>query len=164
LGLDDLLATTGVEIRDEFLTPTDPGVLGDLQRSLAGFPALAPVPGERPSIRVHGCAGDLRQVEVLRDVLHECLSEDPTLRPRDILVMCPDMSALGPLIRAVFAKGPYPGPWKDGAPLPALPFRIADRGLSETNRAAAALLAAMDVLETRLDRRAIPNLNQRHPG
>ncbi|MCP4804055.1 MAG: exodeoxyribonuclease V subunit gamma, partial [Proteobacteria bacterium] len=63
---------------------------------------------------------------------------------------------------------PFPGPWKDGEPLPALPFRLADRGLSETNRAAAALLAAMDLLETRfevrslLDVMALPAVAEHH--
>ena len=166
--LDALLDAAAAKTRDEFVAPEGTGVLGDLQRALAGFPAVDGEPEDRCSIRVHGCAGDLRQVEVLRDVLHECLAEDPTLRPRDILVMCPDMATMGPLIRAVFAKGPYPAPWADGAPLPALPFRLADRGLSETNRAAAALLAAMDLLDTRfavrgvLDLIALPAVAEHH--
>jgi exodeoxyribonuclease V gamma subunit len=153
--LDGLLAD--VTVSDDFVVPERPGVLGDLQRALVGAPNSA-TSTPRPTLRVHGCVGDLRQAEVLRDVLHECLAADDTLRPRDILVMCSDMATLGPLVRAVFAKGPRPGPWRDGEPLPALPFRLADRGLSETNRAAAALLAAMDLLDTRFEVRAVLEL------
>ncbi len=43
------------------------------------------------SIRVHACHGRGRQVEVLRDAVLHLLEDDPTLEPRDIIVMCPDI-------------------------------------------------------------------------
>ena len=39
-----------------------------------------------------------RQVDVLREVLLGLLADDPTLEPRDILVMCPDIETYAPLI------------------------------------------------------------------
>ncbi|MEP6815837.1 MAG: exodeoxyribonuclease V subunit gamma, partial [Marmoricola sp.] len=50
------------------------------------------------SVQVHACHGPARQVEVLREVLLGLLADDPTLEPRDILVMCPDIEAYAPLV------------------------------------------------------------------
>ena len=41
-----------------------------------------------------------RQVDVLREVLLGLLEDDPTLEPRDMLVMCPDIETYAPLITA----------------------------------------------------------------
>ena len=54
------------------------------------------------SIRVHSCHGRGRQVEVLRDAILHLLADDPTLEPRDIIVMCPDIEHFAPLIQATF--------------------------------------------------------------
>ena len=54
------------------------------------------------SIRVHSCHGRGRQVEVLRDAVLHLLEDDPTLEPRDIIVMCPDIENFAPLIQATF--------------------------------------------------------------
>ncbi|HET8598798.1 MAG TPA: exodeoxyribonuclease V subunit gamma [Segeticoccus sp.] len=73
-----------------------------------------PTPAERArrvadaadrSIQVHACHGQSRQVEVLREVLTGLLQDDPTLEPRDILVMCPDIDAYAPLVHAGFGLG-----------------------------------------------------------
>ena len=61
--------------------------------------------GDDRSVKVHACHGRARQVEVLRDaILHE-LAEDPTLEPRDVIVMCPDIETFAPLIQATFGFG-----------------------------------------------------------
>ena len=52
------------------------------------------------SVQVHACHGAARQVDVLREVLLGMLEADPTLEPRDILVMCPDIETYAPLISA----------------------------------------------------------------
>ena len=58
------------------------------------------------SLQVHACHGAARQVDVLREVLVGLLDDDPTLEPRDILVMCPDIETYAPLIAAgVRARG-----------------------------------------------------------
>ena len=86
------------------------------------------------SIQVHACHGRSRQVEVLRDAIADLLEHDPTLEPRDILVMCPDVDEWAPIIHAAFGLG---GIVRDGAgPLhPAHGFRvrIADRAPRHTN-------------------------------
>ena len=57
------------------------------------------------SVTVHSCHGRARQVEVLRDALLHVLADDPTLEPRDVIVMCPDIETYAPLIHATFGSG-----------------------------------------------------------
>src|SRR4051794_3299370 len=47
-------------------------------------------PGDR-SVEIPPCHGRARQVEVLRDAILHVLEDDPTLEPRDVIVMCPDI-------------------------------------------------------------------------
>jgi exodeoxyribonuclease V gamma subunit len=84
--------------------------------------------GADRSIQIHSCHGAQRQVEVLRDALLHILSDDPTLEPRDIVVMTPDLETFAPLIDAAFPASSS----EDGA-LPDLRVRIADRAPSRTN-------------------------------
>jgi exodeoxyribonuclease V gamma subunit len=86
---------------------------------------------EDRSVQVHACHGPARQVDVLREVLVGLLADDPTLEPRDILVMCPDVEAYAPLIGAAFGLPEVGG----GAAHPGhqLRVRLADRSLAATN-------------------------------
>ncbi len=77
------------------------------------------------SVQVHSCHGPDRQVEVLREVVLGLLEADPTLEPRDVLVMCPDIETFAPLITAAFGPGAHPAQ--------ALPVRLADRALRQVN-------------------------------
>ncbi|OBJ83694.1 exodeoxyribonuclease V subunit gamma [Mycobacterium asiaticum] len=82
------------------------------------------------SIQVHSCHGPARQIDVLREVLLGLLADDPTLEPRDILVMCPDIETYAPLIVADFGLGDV----VSGAhPAHRLRVRLADRSLLQTN-------------------------------
>ena len=62
--------------------------------------------GDR-SVQVHSCHGPARQIDVLREVLLGLLEDDPTLEPRDIVVMCPDIETYAPLIVADFGLGEW---------------------------------------------------------
>src|SRR5204863_5922993 len=94
-------------------------------------PAGAPLPGEddeRPvldendrSVQVHAWRGRARQVEVLRDAILHLLEEDPTLEPRDVIVMCPDIETFAPLIQATFGAGEV---FEDDDELEALPADV----------------------------------------
>ncbi|MDF9714961.1 exodeoxyribonuclease V subunit gamma [Nocardioides sp. ChNu-99] len=90
------------------------------------------------SVQVHACHGPARQVEVLREVLVGLLADDPTLEPRDVLVMCPDVEAYAPLVEAGFglASGDPDDPLasaSDQHPAHRLRVRLADRALSSVN-------------------------------
>jgi len=94
-----------------------PTLLGRLQADIRADRAPAGVPwgachDERPqlaggddTVQVHACHGRARQVEVLRDALLHLFVNDPTLEPRDVVVMCPDLPAFAPLVKATFATG-----------------------------------------------------------
>ncbi|CAN5690592.1 exodeoxyribonuclease V subunit gamma [soil metagenome] len=157
-----LLATLGRDLRElRRSLPTDGVVdqyvgaepdrpatmLGWLQSDIAADAVRpsgrTPEAGDR-SIQVHSCHGPARQVDVLREVLLGLLADDPTLEPRDILVMCPDIEAFAPLIVAGFGLGEVVG---DQHPAHRLRVRLADRSLVQTNPllgVAAQLLALAD--------------------
>lgn len=86
---------------------------------------------EDRSVQVHACHGPARQVDVLREVLVGLLEDDPTLEPRDILVMCPDIETFAPLISAGF--GLADAVVDGGHPAHRLRVRLADRSLRSTN-------------------------------
>ncbi|MFT4200636.1 exodeoxyribonuclease V subunit gamma [Gordonia sp. (in: high G+C Gram-positive bacteria)] len=89
----------------------------------------APVKGlaADTSLELHACHGRERQVEVLRERLLHLFADDPTLQPRDVLIMCPDIEEFAPLITGAFGR--------EGGDHPAagLRVRLADRGLLATN-------------------------------
>ena len=92
-----------------------------------------PVAADDRSVQVHSCHGPARQVEVLREVLAGLMEDDPTLEPRDVLVMCPDVEAYAPLFSAAFALGEVLDDVEAAHPGHRLRVRLADRGLSGTN-------------------------------
>lgn len=125
--LEQVLAMAGGESpheRDGFVTVQGSSMLARLQRAILGD--ASPAPNEAKvddSVQVHACHGDMRQVEVLHDVLLRLLDSDPTLLPRDILVLSPVMTEFAPLVEAVFGRG---GRGSDGGGTPALSCDILD--------------------------------------
>jgi exodeoxyribonuclease V gamma subunit len=71
------------------------------------------------SIVLHSCYSPMREVEVLYDQLLACFETMANLRPRDIIVMTPEIEKYAPLIRGVFG---YP---EDE--LMRIPYSLADR-------------------------------------
>ncbi|MDQ2754444.1 MAG: exodeoxyribonuclease V subunit gamma, partial [Actinomycetota bacterium] len=120
--------------------PPGPGIpeSEDPRRTLA--------PDDR-SLQVHACHGRARQVEVLRDAILGALEDDPTIEPRDVIVMCPDIDTFAPLIQATFGGGTTvadanpsegssgPASRSEGRSSagPALHVRLADRSIRQTN-------------------------------
>ncbi|HJV67350.1 MAG TPA: exodeoxyribonuclease V subunit gamma [Geomonas sp.] len=87
------------------------------------------------SILVHSCHSPMREVEVLYDTLLSMFQADPSLAPRDVLVMTPDIEKYAPYISAVFDT-----PEEGGE---RIPYSIADRSLKCEGEAARALLAIL---------------------
>ncbi len=58
------------------------------------------------SVAVHGSHGRQRQVEVLRDELCRRFEADPSLEPRDVLLVCPDPEEWWPHLRTAFSPAP----------------------------------------------------------
>lgn len=105
-------------------------VLSRLQRSVRTDQDLdgADWPPRDDSVQIHSCHGRARQVQVLRDEILRLLADDVTLQPRDIVVMCPDVEAFAPLIKAHLAV-----PAEDPDGRPDLRVRLADRALRQVN-------------------------------
>ena len=151
------LAAAGADVTHHPAPAPAATVLGALQAALRADErpaARTPVaPGDR-SVQVHACHGRGRQVEVLREAVLGVLADDPTLQPRDVVVLCPDVEAFAPLVVAAFGGAATPGePDDPGAPGGARPavhpgrtlrVRVADRAPARTNpllRVLAELLA-----------------------
>ncbi|EJL02929.1 MULTISPECIES: exodeoxyribonuclease V subunit gamma [Pseudomonas] len=73
------------------------------------------------SIRFHVAHSAQREVEILHDQLLAHFSADPALRPRDIIVMVPDIDSYAPHIRAVFGQ-------LDRTDPRFIPFTLTDQG------------------------------------
>ena len=73
-------------------------------------------------MRFHIAHSAQREVEILHDQLLASFSEDATLRPRDVIVMVPDVNAYAPHIQAVFGQFASDDPRF-------IPFTLADQGL-----------------------------------
>ena len=73
------------------------------------------------SIRFHVAHGPQREVEILHDQLLAAFDADPGLRPRDVIVMVPDINAYAPHIQAVFGL-------LDPQDARYIPFSLADQG------------------------------------
>ncbi len=142
--------------------PPDPlsgTLLGHLQAgirrdALPATDARPPVEPEDRSVRIHRCYGPSRQAEVLRDALLRLLAEDPTLQPRDVLVMTPDIATFAPLVQAAFVGS-------DG--VLQLPVRVADRRLGATNPVADIVTGVLDLAAGRATSAQVLDLLGRAP-
>jgi exodeoxyribonuclease V gamma subunit len=114
-------------------------------------------PGEPDgSIQVHACHGRARQVEVLRDAILHALAEEPTLEPRDVIVMCPDIETFAPLIQATFGAGIE----EEG---PDLRVRLADRALRQTNPVLGVVAGVLELASRRVTASQVLDLADREP-
>jgi len=126
--------------------PEPATLLGHLQADIRanrppGDPAGGPparLDAADRSIQIHACHGRARQVEVLRDAVLHLFRADPTLQPRDVVVLCPEIETYAPLIEAAFGTSDR----RAGA-APALPIEIADRSVRSTNPLVAAVAQIM---------------------
>jgi exodeoxyribonuclease V gamma subunit len=116
------------------------------------------------SVRVHSCHGRGRQVEVLRDAILHLLEDDPTLEPRDIIVMCPDIEHFAPLIQATFGGHDLSdnGEGPDD-PARSLEIRLADRSLRQTNPVLGVLAEALELSTARITATEVLDLAGRDP-
>ncbi|MFZ6049100.1 exodeoxyribonuclease V subunit gamma [Pseudomonas sp. CR3202] len=109
--------------------PTD-SLLGQLHNDILDLRPVAESRSTWPavdprrdhSLRFHIAHSAQREVEILHDQLLACFNADPGLRPRDVIVMVPDINTYAPHIQAVFGQF-----GADDARR--IPFTLADQGL-----------------------------------
>lgn len=114
---------------DLYLDPGEESTLAALQSDLLhlhergiGKP-VSPhiIVPEDDSIAVVACHSPMREVEVLHDRILDMLAREPTLQPRDIVVMMSDIDTYAPLVEAVFERDPSDPTF--------VPYCIADRSV-----------------------------------
>ncbi|MEY4582398.1 MAG: exodeoxyribonuclease gamma subunit, partial [Pseudomonadota bacterium] len=141
-------ATPYRELSDLYVDPGDACLLHALQSDLLALRTRGP-DGSEPryplanadtSFAVHACHSPMRELEVLHDQLTYLIAEGG-VAPGEIIVMTPNISDYAKVIDAVFSQ-----PQGQRAQIP---FRIADRGLAETQPLLLALDALLDVLSGR---------------
>jgi exodeoxyribonuclease V gamma subunit len=165
LAANQLLASWGHDSRELQLVLGDEyadhhhatAIPGDslLQRLQAGVrnddaPQTTPVD---TSVQIHSCHGRARQVEVLKAAILHLLAEDPTLEPRDVIVMCPDIETFAPLIQATFGTGDESD----------LRVRLADRSLRQTNPVLGVVARLLELADERLTASQVLDLADREP-
>ena len=87
------------------------------------------------SLVFHVAHSPQREVEILHDQLLAAFSADPELRPRDVIVMVPDIDRYAPHIQAVFGRLERDDPRH-------IPYTLSDQG----NRHRLPLLIALETL------------------
>jgi exodeoxyribonuclease V gamma subunit len=115
--------------------------LRPLRETQTEWPSVDPAADE--SIRFHVAHSAQREVEILHDQLLAAFNADPTLRPRDIIVMVPDIDAYAPHIQAVFGLLDRDDPRY-------IPFSVADRGQRKADPLVGALEMLLSLQHSRL--------------
>ncbi len=125
-------------------------LLGQLQDDIRALRPLsetreqwAPVdPARDCSLRFHAVHSPQREVEVLHDELLDRFQRDPTLRPRDVIVMVPDVEAYAPHVQAVFGQLDHEDPRF-------IPFTLSDRSRRRQEPLLIALEKLLDLPDSR---------------
>ena len=135
------IAETYMESEGDTLLATLQNQILDLEDgSLLGDDAI-PVAKNDASIEIHRCHGAMRELEVLRDRILHLFETDASVKPRDILVMAPDITTYAPYIEAVFGR-----PLSDGR---RIPFSIADRSVFSESRIAETFQNVLSLADSR---------------
>lgn len=112
------------------------------------------------SIQFHACHTTLREVQTLHDRLLAMFATDPSLKPRDIAVMMPDVAAYRPAIEAVFGGLPEHDPRF-------IPYNLGDVTASAAHPAVQLFLTLLDAPTSRwecseiVDVLAVPGVMRR---
>ncbi len=140
----DLFFAPATSARQADHRPGEPPLLAQLQEQLVDAEAsggLTLDPDDR-SLEFHACPGRLRQVQIVRDRLLQLLAADPSLEPRDILVMTPDIDGFAPLVASVFGDAAATGV--------ELPWRLTDRSQQEGAGLGGTLLILLELAGARI--------------
>lgn len=132
---------------ENFVRPMADHALEQVQRDIFDFEKRPP--SEQPqltttdcSLQFHSCYSHIRELEVLQNQLLALFDRDPSLLPKDILVMMPDVSSYASFIDAVFSEPDDKEHF--------IPYRIADRSARAANGAIDAFLRLLELLPGRI--------------
>ena len=99
------------------------------------------------SVQIHRAHTLGRQAEILRDALLHSFSTIDNLRPHEIIVLCADIEAAAPLLRATFEEPLILGTGERVK----IPFVVADRTLRETSTGAELAAGILSLIGSRFD-------------
>ena len=99
------------------------------------------------SVQIHRAHTLGRQAEILRDALLHSFSTIPNLQPHEVIVLCADIEAAAPLLRATFEEPLILGTGERVK----IPFVVADRMLRETSMGADLLSSVLRLVGSRFD-------------
>ncbi len=102
------------------------------------------------SLQFLNCPGQWRQIQLVRDQILQWLAADPTLEPRDVLVMTPQIERFAPLIASVFNDVEATGV--------ELPWRITDRSQQDNPGLTQAVLQILKLAGERLTASSLERL------
>ena len=115
-------------------------IAGRTAEEFASSKSKHPLALEDRSLTVHVCHSPQREVEILHDRLLAMLQDDPTLTPRNIIVMVADIDSYSPFIQAVFGSATgdrY------------LPYAISDRRARQAHPAMQAFITLLSLPDSR---------------
>ncbi|MBI5603213.1 MAG: exodeoxyribonuclease V subunit gamma [Deltaproteobacteria bacterium] len=151
LGRDffDLITGLGCRENEFFADPAGEGLLAGIQSDILNLLDRGGEVGQKKAIRdddisiqVCSCHSPMREAEVLQDYLLALFESDPSLFPKDILVMAPEIETYAPYIQAVFSLPANDPRW--------IPFSIADRGVRNESRLIDSFLQLLGLQGSRL--------------
>ena len=127
--------------------------LGQLQDDILQLKDARPTPPALPeppadeSICITSAHSPFREVQALHDWLLHQFNQDPSLTPKDVVVMCPNVEDYAPFVQAVFARSF--ANIQDS--VPPLPCSIADRNLKDADPTVAAFLELLTLPDARFE-------------
>jgi len=93
---------------------------------------------EDRSLRIGACYGPSREIEILHDEIIGAFEEDPSLEPKDILVMVPDIELYASYIKGVFDVRTYQER--------TIPYSIADLSITHDNEIASLFISLCEMV------------------
>ncbi|MBC8316621.1 MAG: exodeoxyribonuclease V subunit gamma [Desulfobulbaceae bacterium] len=141
--------------RDCYAAPDGDTVLQSIQRDILDLSEGDCGRRYDGSIVVNSCHSPMREVEVLQNHLLSLFEEDESLRPRDIIVMAPDIEVYSPFVQAVFELGTDDHRY--------MPFMIADSSMGRQNQLADSFLALLELAGSRFENSRIQEVLHYQP-
>lgn len=134
-------------ISDDILNLHDSTFIGHSRDQLSQGHMRKTISDDDHSIVIQSCHSPMREVEVLHDQLLDMLATDPSLTPKDIVVMMPDVNAYSPYIQAVFSSAKN-----------RIDFSISDRSAKQENPVLLSFLTILDLANLRQTSNELFNL------
>ncbi|CDG99094.1 exonuclease V, gamma chain with recB and recD: 5' and 3' nuclease, ATPase, recombinase, helicase [Xenorhabdus bovienii str. puntauvense] len=128
------------QIQRDMLNLEDHAQIGSTEHSFKNSLKKRQIDGEDRSLSFHSCHSPQREVEVLQDQILRLLDGDPSLTPRDIIVMMADIDSYAPYIQAVFGNAPEER---------YIPFAISDRKARQAHPVLQAFITLLELPQSR---------------